>query len=470
VTGTDGGPGHEGAEPERRQPALDGGRSEIDEALRRRAVRVLVRNWRGASTVPSAALYPHQWSWDSAFVAIGLARWAQRRAQTELASLFGGQWADGRMPHIVFNPAVPEKAYFPGASFWRSRRASPSTPTSTSGIVQPPLHAVAALAVVEHAREPERALGFARRIYPRLTAQSLYLSTCRTVAGLGLAGLVHPWESGLDNSPAWDAPMAAIPADLGLLRVHRRRDLQNAGVHERPTDQDYARYVRLAIAYRDAGYDDLTYWHDAEFCVVDPLVNALWAWSEDALAELAMRIGADPAPHRDRAEQLVEAMCTNLFDEALGTFVAYDVRQGSRIPVRTVGGLVPLVLAGLPAHIVERLLATLRSASFGLGDQAVHGIPSYDLTAADFDGHRYWRGPAWHNTSWLIWRGLQVHGRHLLASQLRADMLSLAASAGFREYFDPRSGRGHGAHQFSWSAALAIDLLEEPTGELSDRL
>ena len=140
--------------------------------MRRRAVRVLVRNWRGASTVPSAALYPHQWSWDSAFVAIGLARWAQRRAQTELASLFGGQWADGRMPHIVFNPAVPEKAYFPGASFWRSRRASPSTPTSTSGIVQPPIHAVAALAVVDHAREPEQAVGFARRIYPRLTAQS----------------------------------------------------------------------------------------------------------------------------------------------------------------------------------------------------------------------------------------------------------------------------------------------------------
>ena len=276
---------------------------------------------------------------------------------------------------------------------------------------------------------------------------------------MGLAALVHPWESGLDNSPAWDAPMAAIPADLGLLRVHRRRDLQNAGVHERPTDQDYARYVRLAIAYRDADYDDLTYWHDAEFCVVDPLVNALWAWSEEALAELATRIGADPAPHRDRAQQLVEAMCTNLFDDGLGTFVASTCgkavayRCGRSADCAARAGRVAGAHRGTAAgHAGLRRFRSRRPGR-------ARG-PRYDLTAPDFDGHRYWRGPAWQNTSWLIWRGLQVHGRHLLASQLRADMLSLAASAGFREYFDRRSGRGHGAHQFSWSAALAIDLLE----------
>ena len=81
---------------------------------------MLIGNWHGHSTVPSRGLYPHQWSWDSAFIALGLRHWAPRRAATELLSLFGAQWGDGRIPHIVFNPAVHAEAYFPGPAFWRS--------------------------------------------------------------------------------------------------------------------------------------------------------------------------------------------------------------------------------------------------------------------------------------------------------------------------------------------------------------
>ena len=59
------------------------------------------------ATGPNRAprLYPHQWSWDSAFIAIGLAHIDAERALRELETLFAAQWADGRVPHIVFNPA-----------------------------------------------------------------------------------------------------------------------------------------------------------------------------------------------------------------------------------------------------------------------------------------------------------------------------------------------------------------------------
>src|SRR5690606_41685928 len=50
----------------------------------RDALRVLIANWDGSYTVPSRTLYPHQWSWDSAFIAVGNARWSPRRARTEL--------------------------------------------------------------------------------------------------------------------------------------------------------------------------------------------------------------------------------------------------------------------------------------------------------------------------------------------------------------------------------------------------
>jgi len=38
------------------------------------AREVLDRNRRGSWTCPSTALYPHQWLWDSCFIALGVAR------------------------------------------------------------------------------------------------------------------------------------------------------------------------------------------------------------------------------------------------------------------------------------------------------------------------------------------------------------------------------------------------------------
>jgi hypothetical protein len=427
--------------------------------LRAHAVRVLLDNWRGHSTVPSAGLYPHQWSWDSAFIACGLSHCAQRRAQSELHSLFGGQWADGRVPHIVFQPGVPQDAYFPGPDVWCARRAGSGTPVETSGIVQPPVHAVAVLSVLRNARDPEAARAFARRMYPRLVAQDDYLRASRVVDGLGLAAIVHPWESGMDNSPAWDESLHAVPADLDLLKVYRRQDLRHATAEERPTDHDYARYIRLVLDYRDRGYDDHRYLAGSLFSVVDPLFNALWAWSEEALAEIALAIGAEPEPHARRAAALTEALCSRLFQPGLGMFAPYDVRRQQTVPVRTVGGLVPLVLRGLPAEVAEALVATATSEHFGVGRAGVLGVPSYDLRGPHWDPRRYWRGPTWLNTTWLLRHGLRVHGRDDLADRLTRDMLTMLGHAGYREYFDPTTGDGLGAVNFSWSAALAIDTM-----------
>ena len=173
---------------------------------------------------------------------------------------------------------------------------------ATSGIIQPPVHAHAAAALTR--RLGVRAQSFAERIYPLLVAQNRYLRQRRTVLGPhSLAAVVHPWETGLDNSPAWDAPLHAVPADLGLFDTYTRRDLAHAGAGERPTDEDYARYIRLALAYRDHDYDDDWVRAEGEFLVVDPAFNALWAWSELALAELAetRRHRPDTASNRSPA-------------------------------------------------------------------------------------------------------------------------------------------------------------------------
>ena len=433
------------------------GRSQ-QERLLRDAVRVLLQNWHGHATVPSRSLYPHQWSWDSAFIALGLQHVFPSRAATELLSLFGAQWADGRIPQIAFNPAVADDAYFPGPSVWRSAAVDGHPPIDTSGIIQPPLHAVAAASIVP--RMGDRGRWFAERAYPCLADQSVYIRRRRTVDG-GLAALVHPWETGLDNSPAWDRPLAAVPADLTLFETYTRRDVAHAGVGERPTDEDYARYIRLMLRYRDHGYDDDWVRTEAEFCVLDPAFNALWAWSELALADLARRLGRDDSGHRAEAARITAAMVDRLWSAEHGQFLARDMRSGGLLPERTVAGLIPLVLPDLPSEVVGPLVETATGKAFRVGAPEVHGVPSFDLTDARHEPRRYWRGPTWLNTTWLVARGLEVHGYHELARRLDDDLVGLVAKSGLREYFHPLTGRGHGTRSFSWSAALLIHVLAE---------
>ncbi|MGW3176601.1 MGH1-like glycoside hydrolase domain-containing protein [Streptomyces sp. NPDC001153] len=655
------------------------------------AARVLDANWTGASTVPSRSLYPHQWSWDSAFIAIGLRHVSPLRAQTELETLLAAQWADGRVPHIVFNPSVPLDAYFPSPDFWRSstagRAAGAPRTVQTSGIVQPPVHALAAWLV--HRADPglSRARGFLARMYPRLAAWHRYLLHRRDLGGAGLVSVVHPWEQGMDNSPCWDAPLARItPAPA---RSFRRADLAHGAPEDRPTDLDYGRYVRLAADYRDAGYRDGTVGGNggggAEFAVEDPAFNALLIASEHALARIAEELGAPGTARHARAERLTQVLVERLWDPASGMFLCRDLhadepihtrdvsarlpapgppdrlpapstservpvpdacgqlpapgtsgqlpapdasgqlpapdasglvdgpvmagqslapgdsgrnpvpgassqspapdaagsahgpgtadrirephpsgpagepvptgqspapgtsgrspapgtsgrspapgtsgppceqgatgptdeqgisgpahqqgapgpapaqsatdptdrqrisgpahpqgapspahtqgapgpvhRQGGDglIPERSVSGLVPLVLPGLPRHVVGALVRTLCGPHFGLGGRS-RLVPSYDLLGEAFDPHRYWRGPAWFNTSWLLERGLRIHGERERADALRAAVLQLAEATGFAEYVDPRTGEACGATGFGWTAALALDLHHE---------
>ncbi|MET8562021.1 hypothetical protein ABZV75_16050 [Streptomyces flaveolus] len=471
--------------------------------LHARAARVLEANWTGVSTVPSRDLYPHQWSWDSAFIAIGLRHVSPRRAQTELETLLAAQWADGRVPHIVFNPSVPLDAYFPSPDFWRSstavRAAGAPRTLQTSGIVQPPVHALAAWLV--HRADPglSRARGFLARVHPRLAAWHRYLLHRRNLGGAGLVSVVHPWEQGMDNSPCWDAPLARItPAPT---RSFRRADLDHGAAEDRPTDVDYGRYVRLAADYRDAGYAD----GGGEFAVEDPAFNALLIASEYALARIAEELGATGSARRARAQRLTATLVARLWDAEAGMFLCRDLRGeatpaergtsasgcdnelrapgagrdrepltsrprptreplglGSRLlPERGVSGLVPLILPGLPRDTAAALVRTVRGPHFSVGDRT-RLVPSYDLLGEAFDPHRYWRGPAWFNTSWLLERGLRTHGETAAADALRQAVLDLADATDFAEYVDPYTGEACGATGFGWTAALALDLCHRP--------
>jgi glycogen debranching enzyme len=403
------------------------------------AAAVLAANWTGGSTVPSRRQYPHQWGWDAAYIAIGWSWIDPARAATKLESLLAGQWEDGRVPHIVFHPGVPEDAYFPGPSFWGG---------ATSGITQPPLHARAALEVAQRGGGDD----FLRRVFGRLAAQHEYLAGRRDAGGAGLAAIVHPWESGLDDSPAWDAPLAAVELPPGGVEPYERQDRRHVDPSERPSDAAYDRFVHLARAYRDRGYADDG---SSAFLVEDPLFNAIWLWSTHALAEIAGGIGEDPAPFREAAARIHAALLERLWDGA--RFLPRDLRAGRLVESRTALSLGPLLDPDLPPEVLRAVVTELESPHFR-GDGGI-GVATFDLLAPDFDRRRYWRGPVWANLNWLLARGLRSHGLTAQAGALERTTLGLVERAGMREYFDPLTGEGLGSDDFSWTAAVVTDML-----------
>ena len=436
------------------------------------AKAVLDADWLGASTLPSRTLYPHQWNWDSAFIAMGRSWVDEPRAQQELRSLFRAQWSDGRVPHIVFNPSVGEEAYFPGPAFWQSSQRAAAAPrdVETSGITQPPLHAGAALEMHRHARDVDASVAFLRWLYPRLVAEHDYLEGRRRPGGSALPVFMHPWESGLDNSPAWDRDLAELVIPEGAIPPYVRHDLDHANPADRPTNAAYDQFVFLAARYRDSGYDDDQLLEQVPFLVAGPLFNAIHLWSTHALAEIAGIVGQDPAPHRESAQRIHDAMLSALWDPESNRFGALDVVRDERSVEDTIVSFAPLLDPDLPKAQLDAIMADLRSASFHPDRPDGYVAPSFDLQAKGFDERRYWRGPVWINTNWLLWMGLRQHGQDAEADQILRSSLRLVDRGGFHEYFDPFGGAAFGTDGFGWTAALTLDVIERHRGAEHARL
>jgi hypothetical protein len=427
-----------------------------DVGIARSAAAVLDANWTGASTVPSPFLYPHQWSWDSACIALGYSCYDQERAETELRSLFKGQWANGLLPHIVFNDHA---RYFPGPDFWQTERSSEAPHgLRTSGIVQPPVHATAVLGAYRRAADKARAEVFVAELMPKLAAWHEYLYRERDRDGTGLLEIWHPWESGMDNTPMWDAALARIELLAEDVPSYRRVDNTIAAPEERPTDGEYDRYAYLVKFYRDHDYDPVRIREACPFVVRDVLFNSLVVQANRDLAEIATIVGADPAPWVARAAATAAAIDDELWDADVGGYLDYDVREGCSVQARVGSAFAPLY-GGVPdAARAELLAQSMRRFLVPIGD-AGNALTSVAPDDPLFDGARYWRGPIWLMVNWVTRRGLLRYGYTAEADALRAGCLALVRESGFWEHYNPKTHAGQGTGQFAWTAGLVLDLL-----------
>ena len=108
------------------------------------------------------------------------------------------------------------------------------------------------------------------------------------------------------------------------------------------------------------------------------------------------------------------------------------------------------------APLILEDLEPLRAATLRAGLEARFAtdwpLPSTAPSDPAFDAQRYWRGPAWVNMNWLFAPHVDL--------PVRERTLELVEREGFREYYHPHTGRGLGARQFAWTAALVLDWLK----------
>jgi len=407
------------------------------------AREILKANDRGGYTVPNANVYPFQWNWDSAFVALGFQTFDEPRAWSELETLFSGQWDDGMVPHIVFHR--PADGYYPGPAAWGTHHTPP-----TSGISQPPVAASAALRLFRAARDAGAARQRAQQLLPKLLAWHRWWHEIRDPDRSGLVTCVHPWESGRDNLPDWDAPLAAVTPTVDVSAL--RKDLTHVGAAERPTHDFYNRVMTLVEQARALGWNGAQIARESEFRVCDLGIQCILLRADRDLHDLAWAL-EDAAAATEVGHWIArsDAALTRLRADD-GSFRSLDLRTGKLAPAITSATFLPLY-----ARAVDQQTASALAELFERwATKARFAVPSTDPDFAGFDPQRYWRGPVWLVMNFMIADGFAGYGFSEIASRIREGSAGLVRQSGLREYFDPRNGDGLGGRDFSWSAAIVL--------------
>jgi hypothetical protein len=430
---------------------------------------VLERNRRGSWTCPSTELYPHQWLWDSCFIAIGVARYDPSRAADELRALFRGQWTNGMLPHMIFDAHVNDIG---SRRIWDSK-SHPLAPrdVATSCITQPPLPAVAIRHVAD-SLPPSNRRTLLADLFPKLLAYHQWMYEERDLDDSGLVTLIHPWECGLDTTPPWMQTLARMPlpwwlriaARVRLARALRRvrNDTRHIPAAERASDDESLRMLVLATRAKKHDFQLARMPVATSVLIEDLAFNAILVAANRSLELIARDLDVALPSALEQCVRRTEGAFEQLWDESSGQYYSRDAVTKRLIKVPTIATFVPL-WSGIPTPArAERLITLLKEPrSFW----PRYPVPTVPIDSSEFREAAYWKGPTWVNMSWMIEEGLRNYDRVDLADDLRLQTLALVERAGCSEYFSPLTGEGYGADGFSWTAALVIDLLarENPT-------
>jgi hypothetical protein len=302
-----------------------------------------------------------------------------------------------------------------------------------------------------HARCTDRAMAETQMvaIYPKLLLNHRWWQSARDPHRTGLVAILHPWETGMDNSPAWDIALARVPTDT--LTEIRRRDTTHIDPTMRPRGEEYQRFIHLVDRFRSQDWNPSVMYEEARLRVADIGINAILLRAERDLLALAAQFGTEAEAAEIRARiALLHAGIQAQWSQAHGLFLSRDLLTDTPIEAATSAGFLPLwAHAATPAQVQAMGNTLDRWAA-----QVQFMVPSFDPADPRFEPMRYWRGPIWLVVNWMIAHGFAEMSDAPHATRILEDTMQLVRDFGFSEYFDPRNGNGLGGTDFSWTAAI----------------
>ncbi len=432
--------------------------------LEEQAKAVLEQNNQGDYTIPAPGLYPHQWLWDSCFIAIGLRHVDVERAQTEILNLLRGQWSNGMLPHIIF---AHGHAHRTDRNIWRSW-ISPYSPddVNTSGITQPPMIAEAVFRVGQRLKIAERRTWY-KTVLPALIKYHQWLYNERDPHEEGLVLQIHSWETGMDNTPPWMAELREhlLPwwirwlekAHLQWLVTLFRRDRRFVHANQRLSTVEALALYSIQRRLRRKAYDINRVLTHSVFAIEDVAFNSIFIRANQLLRDMAKTLQQDLPDDLVKRMRKTEDALEQLWDPYSSQYYARNFVTHKFLKETNVATLLPLYAGCIKKDRAEQLVKLLESAKlYG----PPYPVPSVAINSAHFKPLGYWQGPTWININWLIIDGLERNGFQEHADALRESTLELVQKSGLYEYFNPLDGTPAGTNHFSWTAALTIDLLK----------
>ncbi len=382
---------------------------------------------------PSPGRYEFMWFWDTCCHAIAAAKLDPDMAKAELRLLTATQREDGFIGHVAYwgRWGALQSAAFMQSRLGELRRRH-------SAMIQPPMLAQAIEAV--HAASPDRA--FLDTVLPRAQAYYDWLARERDFDGSGLIFIISPWESGMDNSPAFDGP-------LGLKNPGRMKYLLRL------------RVLDWHNLLRGRDFDSKTLLKRNHFVMIDPFVNAIYADGLRSLARLHAIAGGGVAAKMAAAQavKVEAAVDSQCWDASRGHWVYLSGREKCPVTVLTASSVMPVIMGGVSsAHAAE---AVSRHLTNPKEFWTRLPVPSVAASEPDFDPEGeslIWRGPVCMNLNWFFVRGLRGNGYRAEADHIAARSREAAESSYFREFYSPDTGRGLRGTNFGWGTlAAAMD-------------
>ncbi len=421
-----------------------------------RAIKIIEKNDFGTYTIPTEKLYPFQWNWDSCLVSLGIAHSNEDRAWTEIETLFEHQWSDGMLPHIIFHER--DDGYFPGPEVWGT-----NTAVATSGISQPPIAGFVIYQLFKNAQDKSMAKERASKLLPLVAAWHDWFFEFRDPASTGLVSIIHPWESGRDNSSDWDEALDRVPSNE--LINYPRKDTKHINPIQRPTNKEYGKYMALVELFKKHKWNNKVLHDVSPFQVVDPGFNAILIKSCFEIGCLANELGFSEISEKSfsQSKKSLSALET-LWNESEGQYSCFDRKSKTLIKSHSIGCILP-IFANIPKERADSIVSTILK----LEKECKYLIPSHSPVADKFDSSRYWRGPAWLITNYITIIGLKQSNNSKLAERIINDSITLVEKSGFAEYYDPITGDPCGGKTFSWTAAMVIVFLKYKSNTMLQR-